>query len=206
MSSSQSDRSFWLTLMLALVTHAAPLAAQNNGAAPAMNDKVPVSHFLDDLANSSASYLRFGPPFQFPCQAKTPWTWIVACPADPSEIPSIGIARYSGHAIGNVTSGGTAVYTAVGPYDVTWNFGRRIGTAHLQFDGKEYSGTLQLRGSVMLEGTFSAVNRAGTAVGNFVQAQGASSVTAPTGLTGRFVIQDTDSPYRASGVFGAERQ
>ena len=135
-------------------------------------------------------------------------TWIAGRPADPNQIPATGSASYTGHAIGNVASGG-ALYTAVGSYDNTWNFAQRAGTVNLNFDGAQYSGTTQLGTGVAFTGSVGApsANRTGSLVGGFVQAPAGSPVaTPPPAVAGRFVIQETGgSPYRASGTFGAER-
>ncbi len=133
-------------------------------------------------------------------------TWIAGRPADPNQLPVTGSASYSGHAIGNVASGG-AVYTAVGSYDNTWNFAQRAGTVNMNFDGAQYSGTTQLKSGTNFQGTVAATNRTGGVVGGFVQAPGGSPVaTPPPAVAGRFAIQETaGSPYRASGIFGAER-
>ncbi|MFL9916041.1 FecR family protein [Paraburkholderia fungorum] len=135
-------------------------------------------------------------------------TWIAGRPADPSQLPTTGSASYTGHAIGNVASGG-ALYTAVGSYDNTWNFARRAGTVNLNFDGAQYNGTTQLGTGVAFTGSLNATNaaRTGGVVGGFVQAPGGSpAATPPPAVAGRFVLQETaGSPYRASGTFGAER-
>jgi hypothetical protein len=132
-------------------------------------------------------------------------TWIAGRAAD--QLPTIGSATYSGHAIGNVANGG-ALYTAVGSYDNTWNFAQRAGTVNMNFDGAQYNGTTQLTNGANFQGTMSAASRAGGVVGNFVQAPGGSPAgVAPPALAGRFVIQETaGNPYRASGTFGAERR
>ena len=135
-------------------------------------------------------------------------TWVAGRPADPNQLPTIGSATYSGHAIGNVANGG-ALYTAVGSYDNVWDFSKRTGTVSVNFDGAQYSGTTQLQNGVVFTGSMSAgdANRTGGVVGNFVQAPGGSPAsTPPPAVAGRFVIQQSEgNPYRASGTFGAER-
>jgi hypothetical protein len=136
-------------------------------------------------------------------------TWVAGRPSDPGQVPTGGIASYSGHAIGNVANG-TALYTAVGSYDNTWDFAKRIGTANMNFDGAHYQGPTQImNGTAVFQGAITAADaaRKGGLIGNFVQAPGGSPAgTPPPAVAGRFVIQETaGSPYRASGTFGAER-
>ncbi|SAL28244.1 FecR domain-containing protein [Caballeronia humi] len=132
-------------------------------------------------------------------------TWIAGRAAD--QLPTTGSATYSGHAIGNVASGG-ALYTAVGSYDNTWNFAQRNGTVNMNFDGAQYNGTTQLTSGANFQGTMSAASRAAGVIGNFVQAPGGTPAgVPPPAVAGRFVIQETaGNPYRASGTFGAERR
>lgn len=128
-------------------------------------------------------------------------TWIAGRTADPDHIPSTGSASYSGHAIGNVASGG-ALYTAVGIYDNTWNFAQRAGTVNMNFDGAQYSGTTQLTNGANFQGTVAATSRAGGVIGNFVQVLGGGSAgVAPPAVAGRFVIQGT--PARRPTEHGA---
>jgi hypothetical protein len=136
-------------------------------------------------------------------------TWVAGRPSDPGQLPTSGTASYSGHAIGNVANG-TALYTAVGSYNNTWDFAKRTGTANMNFDDARYQGPTQImNGTAVFQGTMTTADaaRKGGLVGNFVQAPGGSPAgTPPPAVAGRFVIQESaGSPYRASGTFGAER-
>ncbi|WP_225032191.1 FecR domain-containing protein [Paraburkholderia sp. XV] len=136
-------------------------------------------------------------------------TWVAGRLSDPSQLPTTGTASYSGHAIGNVVNG-TALYTAVGSYENTWDFAKRTGTADMNFDGAHYRGPTQImNGTAVFQGAMTAADaaRKGGLVGNFVQAPGGSPAgMPPPAVAGRFVIQETaGTPYRASGTFGAER-
>ncbi len=132
-------------------------------------------------------------------------TWVAGKIADPGSFPQVGSATYTGHAIGNVYTNGS-LYTAVGTYENSWDFGTRSGTVNIKkFDGVDYTGTTQLRNnSVHFNGDLSATDRTGGLQGNFVQGGGDHAA----GVIGRFSLQETTGKptYRASGTFAAEKK
>ncbi|WP_181920042.1 FecR domain-containing protein [Paraburkholderia sp. BL6669N2] len=135
--------------------------------------------------------------------------WVAGREADPGQLPNSGSATYSGFAMGQVTVG-KSVSIAVGSFDNTWNFAQRAGVTNMNFDGVRYSGLSRMRGGVVFDGPLSNVgaNRAGSMVGNFVQAADGSTPAGgpPPAMAGRFVLQETSgASYRAAGVFGAQR-
>jgi hypothetical protein len=137
-------------------------------------------------------------------------TWVAGKVPQPGDLPTSGEVSYTGHAIGNVYSGG-AGYTAVGSYQNTWNFADRRGTVNLDFDRANYTGnTSVIDGTASFQGRLDgtalgqvdASNRIGGLRGNFVQ--GGDDPVA--GVAGRFSIQETaGDTYRAAGTFGAEK-
>lgn len=130
-------------------------------------------------------------------------TWIAGKVPNAGDLPTSGTATYGGHAIGNVYNNGS-LYTAVGSYQNSWDFGKRQGSVTMNFDNATYSGTTVLtNGTADFSGRVDSTNRVGGVFGTFVQ--GGSDPAAAQ--MGRFSINETSGdPYRASGTFGAEKK
>ena len=71
-------------------------------------------------------------------------TWVAGQLPNVGDVPATGTATYTGHVVANVASGG-AQYIASGNMSNTVNFATRSGTASVtNFDGANYSGSLEL--------------------------------------------------------------
>ena len=68
-----------------------------------------------------------------------PGTFVVGQLPEIADVPSEGTASYAGHAAAAIRSGGAA-YTAVGGFNMDWNFAARSGEARItNLDGRDYA-------------------------------------------------------------------
>jgi hypothetical protein len=131
-------------------------------------------------------------------------TWIAGKIPTGDSLGLRGTASYSGHSIGNVFNNGS-LYTAVGSFQNDWNFDTRKGTANMNFDKMNYTGTTAIKDNTFnFTGNLNGAGRSGGLQGSFV----APVNPTPTAVMGRFAIAETpgNATYRAAGTFGAERK
>ena len=134
-------------------------------------------------------------------------TWAAGDVSTFGELPMTGSASYSGHAVGNVarsTEGGQAQYLAAGNFNMTYNFGSRVGSASITgFDGVNVGGTIagpaglatslnHFGGAIAeVEGDISA-----TLTGAFVRGPAGPA----QGVVGSFGLSNPTGTYTATGV------
>jgi hypothetical protein len=123
-------------------------------------------------------------------------TWVAGDISNEADLPSDGSATYSGHAVGDVTrtiNGVDNQYVAGGGFDMTWDFGTRMGTATISdFDG--------ITASAPVTDT-SIANAANSFAGSFsgTDSIGGNSVTG--GLNGSFVTGPDGTDQGVIGSF-----
>ncbi|WP_422102718.1 FecR family protein [Vreelandella sp.] len=126
-----------------------------------------------------------------------------------ATLDNLGTARYQGHALGTVISGGDS-YTASGRLSVDWDFASRQGELAIQgFDGRNIESTLHMQessdraifsGSGVLEGHSSVP---GTAYVNGALVNAPSEIA--KGIIGSFQASESALDWSANGVFMGER-
>jgi len=119
-----------------------------------------------------------------------------------SQIPTAGSAVYNGHAVGTVRNGITQ-YIAAGGFQKNWDFASRSGTITVNnFDGGNYTARST---SVSNPGNF-AYSGTGTRGAITVNGSFFASPTDPVkGVGGQFLINQTGTAYRASGIVIGQR-
>ena len=130
-------------------------------------------------------------------------TWIAGVPTPASQIPTVGIATFSGHAIGSFKSG-TYEYIAAGNFNQTVNFATNSGTFAIpSLDGRSYTGTVALGSDRSLfSGSGSASGAAMATAGRFYNGPAGPARE----LGGAFTVQGTGpAPYIGSGTFAAKQ-
>ncbi len=124
------------------------------------------------------------------------------------EITTIGLAHYSGYAVGTVVNsiGPTTIqYGAGGRLDLTWDFSNTTGTIAISnFDGHDFGGVLYAtdNGEVTtgFQGNVYGMGLSGTAEGSFVYADvGENTHVAGGGVIGDFAVAGEN--YAANGIF-----
>jgi hypothetical protein len=123
-------------------------------------------------------------------------TWVAGMPT--VTMPTAGSGTYAGAAIGTVNNAGAA-YVAAGGFSNTYNFGSNTGTLAINnFDGHNYTGTVNGSGSAYAGAITGGGNRQGAVLGSFY-----GPGAAETG--GNFAVQATSGPnYVASGIFAGK--
>ena len=139
-------------------------------------------------------------------------TWVAGRIPDLSDIPSTGMATYSGHIATSVLNGSDS-YFAAGNLAFVANFGNPAASTFnvTDFDGGSFSGTgisilsasagHTFTGSVTGTVTSSSISVSGSYLGSFVQNSTGTDKVAETGGH----ISLTGSGYDASGTFAAAK-
>jgi hypothetical protein len=136
-------------------------------------------------------------------------TWVAGDIVDYADLPTIGSASYTGHAIGSVING-TSQYIAGGTMEMTWNFGPRNGQLDItNFDGRDFGWAVSdpSGGVSMGAATFSGNAVGGPGVSPYATgvANGAfvrNGLDATAGVIGNFGV--VDGSWRASGTFAGQ--
>jgi hypothetical protein len=123
-------------------------------------------------------------------------TWVAGQMPKVSEVPSSGVATYTGHVVANVNNAGSQ-YIASGSLTNTVNFGTRAGTAQVnQFDGRDYAGALRLGHDPRFLGAeLNSGNRTMFMTGNLFR-----GTQSPVGEMGGNVLVGGPN-YLGSGIF-----
>jgi hypothetical protein len=120
------------------------------------------------------------------------------------QMPTTGVATYTGHAIGNVQNGINA-YVAAGSFTMVWNFATQYGSVTIgNFDGVTYNGVAtQITGpgvpASQYNGAITGGGRTGNLTGSFFTAES----TPAKGTGGSFNVNGTN--YKAGGIFAGQR-
>jgi hypothetical protein len=125
-------------------------------------------------------------------------TWIAGIPT--VTLPAAGVGTFTGNALGSVFNNG-ASYLAAGGFTGIYNFGTQIGTVAISnFDGRNFSGGVQIFPGLGYVGNLSGSGLTGQAFGNFY-GPGAPE----TG--GQFAVHSSPGvpTYLASGIFAGKR-
>ena len=128
--------------------------------------------------------------------------WVAGQLASVGQIPTVGAATYSGHAMASVNNAG-AVYVAGGNLSHTVNFATGTGTGSIaNLGGRSYNFASALAaGSVNFSGSITGTNAAGSLRGSFY-----GPGTPPAEMAGQFGIAATAGPaYAANGIFLGSR-
>ena len=131
-------------------------------------------------------------------------TWVAGRAANAADVPTTGIATYTGHAIASIKNG-SAEYVAASNFTNTVNFGTRVGAVSIpSLDGTAYSGNVTISSSnaTQFGGTISntASTRFATLNGAFFQGS-----AHPIGeMAGQIQIQG-GANYIGAGTFAARR-
>jgi hypothetical protein len=134
-------------------------------------------------------------------------TWVAGEIPDVGQVPTTGIATYSGHAIASIKTGGNE-YIAGGGFTNVVNFGTKIGNVTISnLDSRTYTGqvTFGAPDPTIFGGTISAgatPTHTGALVGDFFR--GASGPVGEMG--GTFWVRDAagTGSYLGSGTFLAK--
>lgn len=135
-------------------------------------------------------------------------TWIAGQTPDVGQVPTTGVATYSGHAIASIKTGGNE-YIAGGSFTNVVNFGTQTGNVTIgNLDSRNYSGQVFLGSSDPrsfvgnLSAGATAPTHTGALVGGFYR--GASGPVGEMG--GMFWVQDAGGTgsYLGSGTFLAK--
>lgn len=130
--------------------------------------------------------------------------WVAGrLPASASDIPTIGSATYTGHAIANIQNGTQPSYVAAGLFQNNVNFATQTGNVTVSgLDGANYTGQVfHSSGSSYFGGQLqSNANRNMTLIGSFFQGR-----TSPVGEMGGS-LQITGNNYGGAGIFAARKQ
>jgi hypothetical protein len=132
--------------------------------------------------------------------------WVAGrLPTSASDVPTIGSATYTGHAIANINNNGQS-YVAAGQFQNTVNFATRVGNVTVNgLDSTNYAGQVSLVSSDprYFGGALSGVNntsRSMTMIGNFFQGR-----TSPVGEMGGG-LSISGYNYSGGGVFLGKMQ
>ena len=110
-------------------------------------------------------------------------------------------ATYSGNAVGSVVNGG-ANYIAAGSMNMQWNFGSRSGGMQIgNFDGRNFSGTLDLPGGSNGYQGFISESSGGAASGVVNGAFVNDGADALAGTIGNFDLETSGGGWSATGTF-----
>ncbi len=127
-------------------------------------------------------------------------SYVVGTLTNVVDLPRIGTATYTGHAVGNVANGASS-YVAAGTYSNSWNFASQTGRVSIgNFDGATYTGTTTLRqGTVNFNGPIAGAGRTGNLNGSFFSSPGD-----PTKYQGgNFGVSGPN--YKAGGIFAGQK-
>lgn len=131
-------------------------------------------------------------------------TWVAGVPTAAANVPTVGTATFTGHAIGSFKSG-SAEYIAAGNLSKTINFGSNSGTFAVSgLDGKNYTGTVVIPSTTRnyFGGTGAAGTTSMSLIGQFYN----NSAGAAMESGGHFTVQGTGTtPYFGAGTFAARR-
>jgi len=121
------------------------------------------------------------------------------------QLPQTGTATYNGLMAGNVQNG-NQTYNAAGSYSMGWSFASRVGSFNASFDGANYRGAAVAQpgtAGVSFSGAMvsTGAGRLGTFNGSFFSTPG----DAAKYQAGTFAIGQSNSPYKAGGVFAGQR-
>jgi hypothetical protein len=128
-------------------------------------------------------------------------SWVAGDLPEPGDLPSMGTASYTGHAIGEVYDGQNQ-YLAVGRFRNDWDFAARQGRVRIDaFDGRDFAGTADAVANPRdYTGTLAGPDGiSGSLEGSFFR--GGDDPAAATG--GQFRLQG--EVYRATGTFAGEK-
>ncbi len=120
------------------------------------------------------------------------------------QMPTTGVATYTGHAIGNVQNGINA-YVAAGSFTKVWNFATQNGSVTIgNFDGVTYNGVAtQITGpgvpASQYNGAITGGGRTGNLTGSFFDA----GAVRAKGTGGAFNVNGAN--YKAGGIFAGQR-
>jgi hypothetical protein len=130
--------------------------------------------------------------------------WVAGrLPANASDVPAMGTATYTGHAVANIRNG-TQQYVSAAPFQNVVNFGQRYGNVTINgLDGGIFTGQVIFPGDPRYfagYATASNVNRSMLLVGSFFQ-----SSTSPVGEMGGTLQITGANNYGGAGIFIARR-
>jgi hypothetical protein len=127
-------------------------------------------------------------------------SWVAGDLPEVGDLPTSGVAAYTGHAIGVVFNGGRQ-YLATGKFTNTWNFATEQGTIRIDgFDGRDFTGTANAKSGADYGGPISGPDGiSGRVDGSFFR--GGGDPVAETG--GQFRLDGEG--YRASGTFAGTK-
>jgi len=131
-------------------------------------------------------------------------TWVAGDLPDLVDIPSTGLASYSGQLIGTVQSPDGS-YFAGSRMDVDWSFASKSGNFNVEnFDSGVFAGNLSsIDGRhVTGSGDDTGLNRTMTLGGSFFAGGGDPAKA----MAGRFSVENPDQSYRAGGIFALDRE
>jgi hypothetical protein len=130
-------------------------------------------------------------------------TWVAGNITNSADLPTTGSATYAGHAVGNVVNGSDQ-YLAAGNFNMSLDFQYRTGTASVSnFDGKNFSATLN-------ETTVSSGNLFNGAVSGALSGEINTSIVAGSstnydGAIGSFNVTE-GSTWKATGIVAGQKQ
>jgi hypothetical protein len=133
--------------------------------------------------------------------------WVAGIPAQATDIPTVGTATYTGHAIANISNNGSQ-YVASGTFSNQVNFGTRLGQVQVgNLDGATYTGAVNLAaGTASFAGslTSAATSRIMNMGGQFFQG-GPTNTTPLYGEMGGFINITGPGNYLGGGVFAGRK-
>lgn len=126
-------------------------------------------------------------------------TWVAGELPSLVSIPASGMATYTGHAIGSVSSSNQR-YVAVGSFNQSWDFATRTGNATIgSFDGRTISGSVSSGNGREFSGTIAGGGVSGNLAGSFFQGGGDPVAE----LGGQFAVSGPS--YNAVGTVAGRR-
>jgi hypothetical protein len=130
-------------------------------------------------------------------------TYVAGTLTDHIQLPNVGTATFSGHAVGNVVNG-PARYIAAGTYTNVWSFQTQTGQVTIgNFDGATYTGATKLTAGTVQFQNFGPLSgplgRSGSLDGAFFSSPG----NPVAGQAGKFNI--TGPGYKAGGTFAGQK-
>jgi hypothetical protein len=141
--------------------------------------------------------------------------WVAGVPTSLANLPAMGTATYTGHAIANIANGatpGATSYLAAGTFSNMVNFGARTGAVTINgLDGTNYAGTTHFATSSATFATpmgsplvGSTGGRTAALAGSFFQG-GPTNTTPLYGEMGGSLILNGAGGYLGSGIFAARK-
>ena len=130
--------------------------------------------------------------------------WVAGRPTTAAEVPTTGVATYTGHAIADIANG-SRQYLAAGNFSNTVNFASRSGSVMVnQLDGVDYAGTTTINAN---DPTTFVGNLSNGPTGRTMQLDGSfyRGTTSPVGeMGGQLTISGQN--YMGAGIFAAKAQ